>query len=302
MKRFACFSTARFSTAFALAGVAAFASLAGCTAPITIDVKPEEARLVIYSTIMDEEVYQEVTVQRTVPFFSNQSASLVHNATVVISTSEGDVYPALWDHLHGSYVTASKFAAKPGVTYTLDVAFDFNSDGTPEHYSATTTALEPRIELEELEMVPTMLFGDIYYRMELTANEPAGKDFYVLRVVVNGTTREYGIIDWNVQDDRIFEGGRLEGMTIDMFEEGAGSSNMVNAGDWVTLVVSNVDEGFFNFISDAQAAESKSTNPLFGGPPYNMRTNISGGAIGYFGSLCSTRISASVPAVEVIGH
>jgi hypothetical protein len=274
--------------------------LTGCVAPIDIPVREGEARLAIYSTLLDNDIQQRVTVQRTMPFFSTDlDASWVSDATVTISSSRGNVYSAQWDEGSHSYLTNQEFAAVPGVTYTLDVELDFDSDGTPEQYTASTTPLFPKIVIESTQIVPTEVMGQLIYRHLMFADEPAGKDYYVSRIAINDTIRMSNLEYWGLQDDRLFDGGRFEGMTVDIFPsepdpEEKEPHNWLKPGDRVTLLLSTVDEDFFFFISEVQRS-NQITNPFFGGPPYNLRTNISGGAMGYFGSLCSLRSSSVVP-------
>jgi hypothetical protein len=274
------------------------AVLTGCIAPMEVNVRPEDERLVIYSTLTDIADSQRVTVQRTLPFFSDITENPVPDATVEILSSDGERYSALWDPERNLYITHKMFPAIPGVTYTLDVALDYNGDGTAEHYTATTTPLASEIEVESIQIVPTAVMGTLVYRMLMYADEPAGKDYYVSRIAINDTIRRPNLRHWGLQDDRLFDGGRFDGMTIEIFPSAPDAegrpSNWVKPGDSVTLLLSCVDEDFFRFIYEVQNSAG-TTNPFFGGPPYNPRTNISGGAEGYFGSLCSIRVSATVP-------
>jgi hypothetical protein len=276
--------------------------IVSCTAPIDIRVRAGEERIAVYSTLFGDEIHQRVTVQRTMPFFSSDlGASWIPDATVTISSSRGEIYHTWWDVTSNGYITREAFAAVPGVTYTLDVEFDFDSDGTAEHYTASTTPLAPAMKVYAAEIVPTKVVAMFLYRFLIFGEEPAGKDFYVTRIAINDVIRQSRLEHWGLQDDRLFDGSRFDGMTVATFDSERGfdpesreENNWVKPGDEVTLLISNVDEDFFYFISETRQSNGAS-NPFFGGPPYNARTNISGGAVGYFGSLCPMRVSAVVP-------
>ena len=270
--------------------------LFSCTAPMNIDVDPEDARLVIYSTLFDAEINQKITVQRTVPYFSTGSAGWVDDARVTITTSEGDTYPAIWNADEMAYLTVDTFSTAVGVTYNLDVEYDFDADGTPEHYTATTTTYEP-LQLEAMSATPfEMPMARIpMYQLAITGQDPPGRTFYLMRVSVNG--RLYSeLSNWITVGDRMFQDGRFEEFPLGIFpgEEPEDDPGRVwfTQGDEVTLHLSVVEMDFMRFVSEAQS--SGGSNPLFGGPPYNIRTNISGGAIGFFGSVYSTPISSVV--------
>jgi hypothetical protein len=68
----------------------------------------------------------------------------------------------------------------------------------------------------------------------------------------------------------------------------------LSSGDVLTLHCSSVDEDFRLFVDEVKGSATPS-NPLFGGPPYNVRTNISGGAAGFFGTLYSSSVDSTVP-------
>ena len=267
-----------------------------CTAPMDVSVRPGEARLVINSILTDILTVQSVTVQRSVPYFSGETANWVDNAKVTISTSEGRTYEARWYEPSKAYLTDDSFATAPGVTYTLDVEYDFDEDGTSEHYTATTTILPQPPVLEKIEIVPfKMPMVDIpMYELRLFGQDPPGRNYYVMSISVNGV--EYNKLgNMMTVGDRMFQDGKIDGFPISIFsgESGEEDSERISlrSGDEITLRLSNVDADLMRFIAEVQSSGS-GENPLFGGPPHNVRTNISGGngrAVGFFGSLYSAR-------------
>ncbi len=267
-------------------------TLSSCTAPIDVNVRPGEARIVINSILTDVLSVQRVTVQRTVPYFSNETANWIDDATVSITTSGGRTYRAWWYDPDKAYLTEDSFATAPGETYTLDVEYDFDEDGTPEHYTATTSILEQPQVLEKIEIVPfTMpMITTPMYELQLFGQDPPGRNFYVMRLAVNGVMYEK-LENFMTVGDRMFQNGKIDGFPLSIFPGAPSEENpdrtFFSPGSNVTVYLSNVDADLMRYIAEVQSSGSPE-NPLFGGPPHNVRTNFSGGALGFFGSLYST--------------
>lgn len=271
-----------------------------CTAPMDIDIRQGDTRLVIYSTLMDVVDSQRVYVQRTIPFFSTDLDSWVGDADVSISTSEGDTYTAHWDYRRRFYITYEKFATKPGVTYDLDVYYDFDGDGAAEHYTASTSVLEP-LYLDSIKVLPMNLMGRKIYRLAIFGQDPPGPNYYIFRVGVNGELPRPQLKDWMATDDRLFDGSSFNNFSLGIYssDPNKDTTNIYFApGDSISLYLSHVDQDFLHFVYESQSSGSNS-NPFFGTPPFNMRTNISGSAIGYFGNLYSTEVHTRVPGEPV---
>ncbi len=273
-----------------------FFTLSSCTAPLDVNVRPGEARIVINCILTDPINVQRVTVQRTVPYFSNETANWIDDATVTISTSEGRMYEARWFEQDKAYLTDDSFATAPGETYTLDVEYDFDRDGTAEHYTATTSILEQPEVLEKIEIVPfsmPMLTAPMY-ELKMFGQDPPGRNFYVMRIAVNGVMYDK-LESYMTVGDRMFQDGKINGFPLSVFPGAPDEENpdrtYFSPGSEVTIYLSNVDADLMRFIAEVQSSGSPE-NPLFGGPPHNVRTNISGGngrAMGFFGSLYSPR-------------
>jgi len=56
----------------------------------------------------------------------------------------------------------------------------------------------------------------------------------------------------------------------------------------------NIERAYFDFISDC-SRERRGENPFFGGPPSNISTNLSAGAVGCFTSFCIEEQKTVVP-------
>ncbi|MCE5225970.1 MAG: hypothetical protein LLG05_08925, partial [Porphyromonadaceae bacterium] len=68
----------------------------------------------------------------------------------------------------------------------------------------------------------------------------------------------------------------------------------VESGDKITIEISRVEKGYYDFIMQCQQGID-GENPFFGGPPSNIDTNITMGAVGYFSSFSPTKFTVTVP-------
>jgi hypothetical protein len=69
---------------------------------------------------------------------------------------------------------------------------------------------------------------------------------------------------------------------------------LVESGDTITVLFSQIEEGYYNFIKQCKAA-SKSENPIWGGNNANITTNLSGGALGYFSTRSFVKKVSIIP-------
>jgi hypothetical protein len=272
--------------------------LTSCTAPMSLDDHWSGPSLVIYSTIDDRVDVQRVKIQRTRPISSYGGYDRIWDAEVTVSDDAGHTYRFTWDEESGDYIhTPSSPIAAPGLTLTLDVRYDVDGDRRPEHYTATSTVLRP-IPPRDIEIEPHSMMGRPGYRLTVSVTDPPGRSFYIFRISKNGTMRS-NIGDWHTLGDGMYQNGELNNFPLLFFVPNAPSPRQpdglwFSAGDVITIHSSNVDEDFRFFVDEVKSSDSPS-NPLFGGPPYNVRTNISGGAVGFFGTLCSAPTDVTVP-------
>ncbi len=124
--------------------------------------------------------------------------------------------------------------------------------------------------------------------VELYTYEPAGPDFYMFNAIVNGQPVTDSLSRIGITDDRIVDGGYLYGVYILFLRE-----NEAAFGDTLTIATSTITEDYFRFLTEAQT-ELNPKNPLFSGPPANVKSNISNGALGYFAVFSSYFTSSIV--------
>ena len=279
--------------------------LSSCTAPIDINTRNSEPVVVIYGQLTDENKHQHIRVSGSTPYFAEKTNTAVSDAIVNIISSEGEEFNFLEDE-NGYYFSEKTFAAKPGITYDLTVKVDFNKDGQTETYEASTTIL-PVITADSIDVKPINIMGYRHFALNFYMQEPPETDNYYLFIFyVNDSLTNNRISEFLFSDDRMFNGEYIEGATINFFEDATDQKNltapgadeesnyMISPGDKIRLQIINIEKGYYNFISQC-VSEKYGENPFFGGPPSNITTNISNGAVGYFTGFCLQEYNATAP-------
>ncbi|MDR1676488.1 MAG: DUF4249 domain-containing protein [Tannerella sp.] len=278
-----------------------FAPLA-CTAPIELKTNDSEPVIVIYGSLTEHEAQQVIRISGSSPYFAEKSNRPVSDAVVEIRSSDGQTFELeeLPDD-RGYYQTLRTMAAVPGVTYRLSVEVDFDGDGRREMYEATAT-MYPAFQIDSLTVDPINLMGYRHYAVNLYAPEESSEDYYMMRYILNDTLMEYQLSNFGVFSDMGINGQYLSGMPLMYFDDISNKSDMISedngatfvqSGDKITICISRIEKGFYDFIRQCQS-EKRGENPFFGGPASNITTNISGG-IGYFSAYTTTSADIYIP-------
>ena len=272
-----------------------------CTAPIDIQTKNSESVPVIYGYLTDEFKIQHVRISRSSPYFQEAENQFITNAKVWVTTSTGREYPFTHDE-NGYYISQRRFAAAPGVTYRLSVELDFMNDGIKELYEAETMAL-PKAPVDSISVTPIDIMGFQHYSLNVSMREPAEtENYYLFKYFINDSISNERISENIILDDEIINGRYVDGLSLRYFnaasdyEEIGDDLDMyyINPGDKIRLQILNIEKGYYYFINDCRT-EKYGTNPFFGGPPSNIYTNLSNGAVGYFSSYCIQELETVVP-------
>lgn len=278
--------------------LALLAALAGCEKDIDIKLDQTPPKLVVEATIENGEA-PRVILSKTVGFFSQISPELlsqgfVHNAEVFVSNGTVThklkeyavpVSPtvSLYYYSTDSANLATAFVGQLNQAYSLKVV----AEG--QEYNATTTIprLTKRIDSLWWKKAPgtdttkavVMVratdppgFGD-YIRYFTKINRgpllpPMNSAFDDL--FVDGTTYELQIapgVDRNIAADQDVE------------------QRLFTRGDTVLFKLSNIDKATYNFWRTMEFSYASIGNPF--STPTRIESNISNGALGYFGGYAS---------------
>lgn len=291
-----------FVESFILISLLGIAS--SCTAPIDIDTDESDPVIVIYSVITEELTHQSVRLSSSSPYFSNESNPLISGAIVQIESSGDKIFIFQEsDTAKGLYFSEELMAGVQGVSYKLTVDVDFDGDGIKERYEANMT-MPYKIELDSIELEKKRIMGKQFYAVNIYGEEPPTEDYYLFKYAVNDSLISGKISKYECSSDEFFNGEYINAMTVRYFNDIENEDDyddddnedrvFLTAGDKVTLTISRIEKGYFDFVTQCQN-EMYGENPFFGGPASNIYTNITNGGVGYFTGYCSYDLHGIVP-------
>jgi hypothetical protein len=269
-----------------------------CTEPITLETDDASPVIVIYGVLTDDYKKQEVKISRSSPYFDDVPNQGVSEANVVVRTSDNLFYRFLEDDsIKGRYFSESEFSVRAGIDYMLTIDVDFDKDGIPDKYEATTTAL-PSPQIDSLSFESIDLFRYKNHILYIYMQDFPEKNNYLFNIFRNDSLLTGKLTDFVVTNDDLFNGQYIKG-DIYLFDDVANLSQGGNRdeenrriylrdGDAVKVELGQIPEGYYHFILQCRK-EKNGENPMFGGPSSNIVTNISNGGVGYFSTYTISR-------------
>ena len=276
-----------------------------CTEPFDINTRNSEPIVVVYGCLTDDCTVQSIQVSLSSPYFDNQQNSGISGAAVKVEGSDRSVFHFIENtETPGLYQTEHSVAGVPGTTYTLTVACDMNGTGKYATYQATTTMLS-RIDIDSIHVEPQVIVGHHFFLVKLFAQDAPETDYYLCKYMVNDSVAIKSLSRYQIISDEVYNGQYIDGLGLYEFRDGNYKNNFhdtendsfrcyIYPGDLITLEMSKIEKGYFQFIRDCQR-EKHWSNPFFGGPPANIITNISNGAVGYFAAYSISTAHAVTP-------
>lgn len=255
-----------------------FLLLASCTERIDLELNEDgNQRIVVDGWFTDQEQQHEVKLTWTTSYFSNQAAPPVEGAFLTISDGENTI--ELNEEEPGIYKTPVT-AGTPGNTYTLTI------EHQDEVYEASSF-MRPVAPIDSLHvrvLDPLEEFGfpgDPYYSVRIWTQELPGQgDYYMWQTYVNSfgvrdTLRELTFID-----DQLYDGVYVEDVEVDFLSIEDGEAT---PGDTVFIEQYNIGADAYNIFIGIMN-ETDWNGGLFDAPPANVETNLTNGALGYWGA------------------
>jgi hypothetical protein len=264
-----------------------------CTERIDIDPGEGFTRLVVEGSISTDKKIHSVILSTTAGYFSNLPIPRVTAATV--SISDGSAVYKLTESSPGIYQTNPGISGIPGHTYTLRIKLSSPIGGYSE-YSGISKIFPPVVlDSIQLKFNPSWAEKGIWEVKGFFLDSP-GTDFYRFLMFKNGKAITDTLNDWYVTDDQFFNGKYLLGTTLAWLQQSKEDESL-KTGDTVTAEIHVIEKEFADFVRSARSNLSGS-NPLFSGPPANVKGNINNGAIGFFAAYSVSRARIVVPVVH----
>ncbi len=257
-----------------------------CTERIDINLDENYQRLVVDGRITRLPGQQYVLLTKTADYFANQLPAPVSNALVTVDDG-GKVTKFTEDSLiKGLYRPPLEFIGQIGKSYHLEISLE-KEIGDNSYFEAMET-MPPISDDIDSVVVERFQKEDGPWLVGIYAHEPPREDFYMFNGMRNGLMLTDSLWRINLTDDRLFNGNYTNGITVQFLYE-----DELEVGDTFTLILSNITKEYFEYLYQARL-EINPKNPLFSGPPANVSTNLSGGAVGYFAAFPSAFTSTIV--------
>ncbi len=240
----------------------------GCQKVINVDLNEAAPLIVIEGMITNRQGPYTITISKSGSYFNQPVLPPVSDAEVIITDDSGTI-DTLVEAKPGTYIT-SKTRGIPGRTYTLKVLSENNE------YTASSS-INSYVRIDSLSLVKNQSqhfgFGndnndETHVEINCYFRDPDEKNFYRLKVFTNDTA-------W-AENYRLYDDQYTNGEEIGLRVAHA------KAGNTYRVELYSLDRqtyGYYRTLEDLL-----NNNPVFGSTPANPNSNLTNGALGYFGA------------------
>ncbi|WP_239059537.1 DUF4249 domain-containing protein [Bacteroides sp. 224] len=236
-----------------------------CEDIIDVDLNSVEPRLVIDASIRMG-APAEVRITKTKDFSDNTAYTPISEAVVSISDDAGNTEVLPYD-ASGKFI-ATTIRGVERRTYQLTVTYE------EVEYTATTY-MPPRVEIDSLTQwkfpIHDYPFPQIHFK------DPIGKENEYYRLII-GINDEYPRLREPLISTEFMDGSMVHLPVFVSYEDGR-DEDAIKKGDKITVEMRCIDKGTYTFFYTRDNMENALANPT---------SNISGGALGYFGAYSYT--------------
>jgi hypothetical protein len=249
-----------------------------CTERVDIDLEDTFTRLVVEGNLTTDTAVHFVKLSTTSSYYDNQEPPPVENAVVTITDDEGE-FIQLVEVAPGVYSTGRDYFAEIGKTYTLDIMLEEEINGFKDYQAVSS--VPPMYPIDSISLGFQPEWGEEgFVEVKCYYQDRLSRDFFMFNIYKNGILLTDTITKRFVTDDEFFNGGYTNGIGVGWLNQ-ADEREKVSAGDIITFQAASITEEYANFIWTLQEEVGFSA-PLFSGPPANVKSNVSNGAVGFF--------------------
>jgi hypothetical protein len=256
------------------------ASLTSCTETIDIELDETYTRLVIDGQITTDTMAHAIRLSQSASYFSNTEPPAVSGAELLLDNGSQQLVLTEIPIGSGRYFTPENYFGQPGNTYTLNISLP-EEIGESTNYQAQNTLATTEFRLDSIMLEYREPFG--FWMVMLYAYDPPTTDFYRLDAFRNGEILTDTAYRTSISDDRLFNGNNTNGSTVMFLYE-----DEVQLGDTISLRMGAISKAYYEFLFELRN-ESGFSNPLFGGPPANITSNLQDDGLGFFGTMKTAR-------------
>ncbi|GHT65617.1 hypothetical protein FACS189452_00040 [Bacteroidia bacterium] len=266
---------------------------ASCEERVIIETDNQTPKLVISAIIRTDTGAQSVYLSQSVRYFGGDSVPRISNAQVWID----DQPLTAVDTVPGEFRTADNFFAEANKTHTLRVQYNGKT------YTATS-------DVPNTAQVHRMFFFDVLKRQRppfaiFTPLAAPGEQYIGADVYYNNRKLSRNLGNYPVGE---IPQGEMNHDTISAGLYNVGNRSILGENDTlytcpfdtIRMQIHVLNAATYNFITAAKN-ELSSSNPMFGGPPANVPSNIVGdGAVGCFGTVAVSPMMEAVLPLSVL--
>jgi len=267
--------------------------LSSCTELIDIELDSTYRRLVVYGEVSSDSLHHQVSLSYSSDYFYNKPSPTVSDARIELEFDSEAIVLEEVESTPGLYRAPLAFRGSIGTEYRLNISqVDVDEDGVEEFYHAQTSMPGGLV----LDSIGLLYFSSHYssgYQVLMYAFDPPERDWYNFKLWRNSDMLTDTLIKYSVQTDDFFNNSYIFGLPVGFLSDD-NPREAVEPGDTITFEVNCIPQDYYNFVVDAQL-EIMGNNPLFSGPPANVRSNIQEGGMGIFTAYSIQRVSSIVP-------
>ena len=265
-------------------GIISVVFAAACTEAIDVDLNEgENNRLVVAGEISNEPGPYSVRLTRSTSYFYNQPAPAELGATVTISDGE-QTFVLLDEDNDGTYWTDSSALGIPGRTYTLNIKLTNGEEYVAVDHMPIPNRFDT-IYYEYINEEYGMTLPEYHYFFYATFTEQKGvDDCYLIYVYFNDScyNSKFEDIKWAFAGSRYDGCGLFENVQICDANE-----DSIPKKPEARFDLYSVSSEYHQFIKDI-SDETFGNATILQGPPANIYTNVSNGALGFFCAKSTT--------------
>ncbi|MEN8119741.1 MAG: DUF4249 domain-containing protein [Bacteroidota bacterium] len=259
--------------------------ISSCTEIMDMDLNDENNnRLVVEGTITDELKLHKVKLSRTSDYFLNQPAKSELGAIVTIS-NEDTLFNLVDIDNDGVYHTDKELAGTPGKSYLLNVIL---ADGNVHTAESFMKPVPPMDSIKYEYLKSDIPFDEsFYYSINIFVQEPPSTgDCYQWELFIDGVHDSDTLRNKNFVTDDFVNGVYISNWPVYQIKE----EKIENDTSVIKLQMLSISKEEYNF-KLAILFETDFSGAGFSGPPANIPSNVSNGAVGYFSASAVTEDS-----------
>jgi hypothetical protein len=255
-----------------------------CEEVINIDLNTASPHLTVTAIVTNQPGPYSVTLSKTESYFnSNDSFPAVRNATVTISDDAGNT-EVLLETIPGTYKTTN-LQGMCGHSYHLKIVAEGK---TYEAYSylPQPVNLDSVVSQKITTTGPKNKEGSNKYYVKCTFYDPAGStDYYRIESVAANTDTLASF--YQIYSDEVTDGQQIVYPV---------QRPTFNLGDTAIVELYHINSSNYDYYKTANNILRNKKGPMASAsaPQANPVTNISGGAVGYFGTYAVSRKKVAV--------